>query len=295
MRVSVTGTLGLTFFVLAVASGQAQTPPPPAMPQAASQAVPPSPAPGFVSSYEIVRTLRSAGFDPLAPPLREGTIYVARATDYRGILMRVVLDARTGAIRDANRIVPGPGNYAGSYGAVYGARAYGPYGPEPYGSGPYDPDPADADDAEPYGPGPYGGAVPLPYGLPRNADAPPPPPIVPRPAVGASVTPLPRPRPPELASRKAVDDAEPSAATDAKASSAKASSAKASSAKASSAKASAAIDIKPGAKPDPKLDQKPPVTAAAPVAPSAPAAQAASPPAAQPKPAKAPSTLTINN
>ena len=61
-----------------------------------------------------MRTLRSAGFDPLAPPLREGTIYVARATDYRGILMRVVLDARTGAIRDANRIVPGPGNYAGA-------------------------------------------------------------------------------------------------------------------------------------------------------------------------------------
>jgi hypothetical protein len=35
---------------------------------------------------------------------------VARATDFRGILMRVVLDARTGAIRDANRIVPGPGS-----------------------------------------------------------------------------------------------------------------------------------------------------------------------------------------
>ena len=57
-----------------------------------------------------MRTLRSAGFDPLAPPLREGATYVARATDYRGILMRVVLDARTGAIRDANRIIPGPGS-----------------------------------------------------------------------------------------------------------------------------------------------------------------------------------------
>ena len=70
-----------------------------------------------------MRTLRSAGFDPLAPPLREGTIYVARATDYRGILMRVVLDARTGAIRDANRIVPGPGNYAGPYGGAFTASA----------------------------------------------------------------------------------------------------------------------------------------------------------------------------
>ena len=128
------------------------------------------PAPGFVSTYEIVRTLRSAGFDPLAPPLREGTIYVARATDYRGILMRVVLDARTGAIRDANRIVPGPGNFGGPYGGVYGERAYGPYGPGPYG-----PDPDDEDDAGPYGPGPYGGPgiARLPYGLPPDADAPP--------------------------------------------------------------------------------------------------------------------------
>ena len=72
---------------------------------------------GFVSSYEITRIARSAGFDPLAPPLREGTIYVLRATDYRGILMRVVIDARTGAIRDANRIVPGPGRYGQFYSA----------------------------------------------------------------------------------------------------------------------------------------------------------------------------------
>jgi hypothetical protein len=68
------------------------------------------PVSDFVPPYEIMRTLRSAGFDPLAPPLREGATYVARATDYRGILMRVVLDARTGAIRDANRIIPGPGS-----------------------------------------------------------------------------------------------------------------------------------------------------------------------------------------
>src|SRR5271170_6161557 len=75
-----------------------------------SPAAPPAaqPGTGFVSSYEITRIARSAGFDPLAPPLREGTIYVLRATDYRGILMRVVIDAHSGAIRDANRIVPGP-------------------------------------------------------------------------------------------------------------------------------------------------------------------------------------------
>ena len=98
--------------LFAAAPGRAQVPaPPPAAPPVAQ------PVTGFVSSYEITRIARSAGFDPLAPPLREGTIYVLRATDYRGILMRVVIDARTGAIRDANRIVPGPGRYGQFYGA----------------------------------------------------------------------------------------------------------------------------------------------------------------------------------
>jgi hypothetical protein len=93
-----------------------------------------------VPTYEIMRTVRAAGFQPLEPPLREGRTYVLRATDYRGILMHVVLDARTGAIRDVTRIV-------------------GPYGmmppPEPYGRPPYAPPPAAA--ASPYGPPPYEG------------------------------------------------------------------------------------------------------------------------------------------
>jgi hypothetical protein len=150
---------------------------------------------GFVSSYEIMRTLRSAGFDPLAPPLREGTTYVARANDYRGILMRVVLDARTGAIRGAIRIVPGPGNYGG------------PYGPE--------------------GPGPYGqvGMVAPPYGQPPDFDDPPPlpnglaaMPNPPRPpathtAARSSGPPLPRPRPGELTTGKSTDASKPAVAT----------------------------------------------------------------------------------
>ncbi len=68
--------------------------------------VPQPPMIGFVSPYEIMRTVRSAGFHPVSRPLREGTSYVLRATDFRGIPMRVVLDARTGVIRDATRIVP---------------------------------------------------------------------------------------------------------------------------------------------------------------------------------------------
>jgi hypothetical protein len=163
--------LGACLF--AATPGRAQVPaPPPAAPPVVQ------PVTGFVSSYEITRIARSAGFDPLAPPLREGTIYVLRATDYRGILMRVVIDARTGAIRDANRIVPGPGRYGQFYSA-----------PSPY-------DPADL--AEP-------------VIIPSTADMEPPSlrPLVPHGATRSAlpeIPPLPRPRPAALASRKPLDD-----------------------------------------------------------------------------------------
>jgi hypothetical protein len=163
--------LGACLF--AATPGRAQVPaPPPAAPPVVQ------PVTGFVSSYEITRIARSAGFDPLAPPLREGTIYVLRATDYRGILMRVVIDARTGAIRDANRIVPGPGRYGQFYSA-----------PSPY-------DPADL--AEP-------------VIIPSAADMEPPSlrPLVPHGATRSAlpeIPPLPRPRPAALASRKPLDD-----------------------------------------------------------------------------------------
>jgi hypothetical protein len=125
--------IALMSCLLAAAPGHAQTPA-----AASSPSVQPAsgqttqPVTGFVSPYEITRIAESAGFDPLAPPLREGTTYVLRATDYRGILMRVVIDARTGAIRDANRIVPGPGRYgqlgmASPYDpADFDATAFGP-------------------------------------------------------------------------------------------------------------------------------------------------------------------------
>ena len=105
------GVLAATAFslcvlLLAAAPGQAQTPP--------SGAATPPPLPGFMPAFEITRIVRASGFDPLAPPLREGTTYVVRATDFRGILMRVVVDARSGAIRAVNRIVPGPSGYGPS-------------------------------------------------------------------------------------------------------------------------------------------------------------------------------------
>ena len=184
----------LTFLVLAVAPGHAQSSPP---------------LPGFVPPYEITRIVRSAGFDPLALPLREGTTYVIRAADFRGILMRVVVDARSGAIRAVNRIVSDQGQ--GMYGMIGMMPPYGvppPYAaPRPYGVSP------------PYALSPF-------YGGP-SAYAPPEfevPDIAPSeeasvPASTASVAvrpsadavifepPLPRPRPATLAARRTSDDA----------------------------------------------------------------------------------------
>jgi hypothetical protein len=189
VRVSVFAASALCIALLA-GPGQAQVPATSA--PATSAAAAPLPSLGFLPPYEIARTVRRAGFDPLAPPLREGSTYVVRATDFRGILMRVVVDARSGAIRDATRIVAGPGPYAPQIGMV-----------------PYEPLPNE---------------MPVPYGQPADYDAPPVPLddgeiLTPRgpaahPLTRASVTvlpPLPRPRPPELVARKPAEDARPNA------------------------------------------------------------------------------------
>lgn len=222
-------SLSLPALLLMSAPGYAQAP-------AASgpSSIQPKPVTGFVSQYEILRTVRSAGFHPLSSPLRDGTIYVLRATDFRGILMRVVVDARTGVIRDVTRIVSarpslngiapepsGPSPYAAP---VYGPPGYGSrgYGPPPYGPPPYEPP---GYGPPPYGPPPYG---PLPYGAPVESEAPPPqmgpaqtgperlapssrlsepdmlsPPPIRRSTAHAAFPPLPRPRPTLSSSTKA--------------------------------------------------------------------------------------------
>jgi hypothetical protein len=176
----------LALMLVAGAAAQSPSPPPPPPPPAAA---PPQPKPvtGFVSTFEIMRTVRAAGFDPLAPPLREGTTYVLRATDYRGILMRVVLDARTGAIRDVTRIVPAA---SGSLGVVLP-----PYGPPRYDA-PYVDAPHRAPvEYEVYPPGlqpPEEGAasqLPQPSAVPPVSHA----------KAATPKLPLPRPRPPGLA------------------------------------------------------------------------------------------------
>ncbi len=212
MKVRVFGTaaVSLSFLLWAAVTGQAQTPPP-APPQASPSG--PLPLPGFMPPYEVARIVRSAGFDPLAPPLREGTTYVLRATDFRGILMRVVVDAHSGAIRAVNRIVAGPGRY-GQFGMLSPPDAPPPYyAPPPYAppsyGGPELSAPDQASDEREMVPDDQNAALP-----------PPPEPIAPPPAAhsasGASLPaspPLPRPRPAELAARKAAADAASAAKT----------------------------------------------------------------------------------
>jgi hypothetical protein len=169
-RVYKAGISSLLFLLLAV-PGHAQSPPGP--PPLSSQ-----PIVGFVSPYEIKRTLRAAGFEPLSPPLREGTDYVLRATDFRGILMHVVIDARTAAIRDVTRIVPGPGRYGQYYGSP-------PYGPDDYSAPLASPTEASIE--------------PPPVLSPLVRPLTPAPRIIPDAAVASP--PLPRPRPATLASR----------------------------------------------------------------------------------------------
>ena len=174
------GALTAVFVCSAAAPGAAQAP----------QGLPP--LPGFVPPYEITRIVRSAGFDPLAPPLRQGPTYVVRATDFRGILMRVVIDGRSGAIRAVNRIVAA-------------SEAYGPVEMLP----PYGAPPAYAEPAPPeFAPSGIvsierSAAPDLPAATSSIVTLAPAHPAI------SGFPPLPRPRPAEPASPKAADDLKP--------------------------------------------------------------------------------------
>jgi hypothetical protein len=61
--------------------------------------------PGLLPAHEINGIVRAAGFSPLPVPRREGGVYVLRAIDRHDVLMRIVVDARSGAIRAVNRLV----------------------------------------------------------------------------------------------------------------------------------------------------------------------------------------------
>lgn len=91
----------------------------------AAEAQSPQQGGGLVPPRAIMGIVHSNGLDPVGRPVREGATYVVRAVNRRGLLMRVVVDARSGDIRAVNRIVPGPG------GPGLVAMRPAPYGPPP--------------------------------------------------------------------------------------------------------------------------------------------------------------------
>ena len=78
-----------------------------------AQSPSPEPAPSekrstltvLLSSDAIYTIVRAAGYFPLTEPQKKGTMYMLRVLDHRDVQMRVVVDARSGAITAVNRIV----------------------------------------------------------------------------------------------------------------------------------------------------------------------------------------------
>jgi len=54
--------------------------------------------------YEILASVRSAGFRPLSRPVRRGPVYVVFAADRYLVDVRVMVDARTGRVVSATRL-----------------------------------------------------------------------------------------------------------------------------------------------------------------------------------------------
>jgi len=83
-------------------------------PVAAQTVVVPSGRPRIVPPDAVLAMLRSNGFSPLERPVRRGVTYALRAVDADGEQVRVIVDARAGAILAVTPIVrrnlaPGPG------------------------------------------------------------------------------------------------------------------------------------------------------------------------------------------
>jgi hypothetical protein len=164
----------------------------------------PSPLAGFLTVDEIRRIARDAGFTPLGPARRGGTMYELRAIDYRDVLMRVVIDARSGVIAAVNRVVPlGPDSIVGTLppDAELGPKEAAPYEALPrLSSSQSARDNAPRDQAVPLdsadGPEALGGdlgIMSMPSTASRGVFAGP----------DSTVPPLPRPRPSALALQRA--------------------------------------------------------------------------------------------
>jgi hypothetical protein len=102
-------TLTLCFLLVTVTGfAQSPSPEPPAVGKPSTLTV-------LLPSNAINTIVRAAGYFPLTEPQKTGTMYVLRVLDHRDIQMRVVIDARSGAITAVNRVVfQGPDSIVGT-------------------------------------------------------------------------------------------------------------------------------------------------------------------------------------
>jgi len=58
---------------------------------------------GFIAPEGIIAIVRANGMNPIGPPIMAGPTYLVPAVGPRGVPSRVVVDARTGRIRNIAR------------------------------------------------------------------------------------------------------------------------------------------------------------------------------------------------
>jgi hypothetical protein len=93
---------------------------------AAAQYAPRPMAPVGLAPGDVFDMVRDMGLDPLGPPVRNGRVWIQRATDYYGQPLRVVVDADRAQVIALESIETGPAVYRGRYAARGGPYAYGP-------------------------------------------------------------------------------------------------------------------------------------------------------------------------
>jgi len=146
---------------------------------------------GELRPHQIAYLVEAMGLDPVGPPVRSGRLFVQRASDEYGRIVRVTVDAWRGEVVSVVSAVP-----AGAPLPVEGGpyRAGRPYGPGPYAS----PPPDDDDEFAPAAPrmAPRAGLPPAGPPAPGYPGAEPPP-------RSAAVTPPGSPLPPDVARRPA--------------------------------------------------------------------------------------------
>ncbi len=202
------GTAALTLCCLLLAATQGRAQSPLADPTSAAT---PAPSPGIAQPFELNRILHDAGFTPLGPPQREGTTYVLRAINFREVLMRVVVDGRSGAIRAINRIVAAKPN--GVVGMMPPDGAQDPrrflpgsplQEPSPHEASPYKPLPGPPPRAPPADATPTDTSGPSMSSKESALNMPSQPSVMQRDTYVAPMAspPLPRPRPSELTLQK---------------------------------------------------------------------------------------------